>query len=77
MASKEEVSNLSAHREGLRSLTLSNTEMSVEQILHHACIHHDCMWQQWVAAEDAQETAQLLDVERQRHGANYRGGASP
>ena len=62
MASEEEVFNLSACREVLRSFSLSNTKASVEQNLHHTCTHHDSLMCQWVAAEDAPEMAQLLDA---------------
>ena len=57
MASKEEVFNLSASREVLRSFSLSNTENSVEQNLCHAHTHHDSLMHQQVAAEDASEIA--------------------
>ena len=53
MASKEEVFNLSAHREVLRSFSLSDTKTSVEQNLCHAHAHHDSLMCQWVVAEDA------------------------
>ena len=65
MASEEEVFNLSARREVLRSFSLSNTETSVEHNLQHACAHHDSLLCQQVAAEDAPEMAQLLDTERE------------
>ena len=60
MASKEEVFNLTAHREVLRSFSLSDTKMSVEQNLQCVCTHHDSLMCQPVAAEDAPEIAQLL-----------------
>ena len=63
MASKEEILNLTARREVLRSFSLSNTETSVEHNLQHASTHHDTLLCQWVAAEDALEMAQLLDAE--------------
>ena len=53
MASKEEVFNLSARREVLRSFPPSDTKISVKQNLQHAHAHHDSLVQQWVAAEDA------------------------
>ena len=62
MVSEEEVFNLSACREVLRSFFLSDTETSVKHNLHHACAHHDSLMCQWVAAEDALEMAWLLDV---------------
>ena len=64
MASKEEVFNLSAHREILRSFSLSNTETSVEQNPQCAHVHHNSLICQWVAAEDALEMAQLLDAKQ-------------
>ena len=57
MASEEEVFNLSARREVLRSFPLSDTEMSVEHNLPCACTKHDSLMHQWVAAEDAVEMA--------------------
>ena len=57
MASEEEVFNLSACREVLRSFSLSNTERSVEGNLHQAHAHHDSLMHPWVAAL---EMAQLL-----------------
>ena len=65
MASEEEVFNLSARREVLRSFSLSNTETSVEHNLQHVCAHHDSLMHQQVAAEDAPEMAQLLDAEHE------------
>ena len=62
MAFKEEILNLTACREVLRSFSLSDTEMSVEWNLWHAHEHHDSLMGQWVAAEDAPEMAQLLDA---------------
>ena len=57
MASEEEVLNLSFYREVLRSLSLSNTETSVEQNFCHTCTHHDSLMCQQVAAEDALKMA--------------------
>ena len=57
MASKEEVFTVSAHREVLRSFSLSNTETSVEHNLCHASAHHDSLMCQWMVAEDAPEMA--------------------
>ena len=68
MASKEEVSNLSAHREVLKSISLSDTGMSVEQNLYCAYAHHDSLMCQWMSAEDALEMAKLLDAKRQSMG---------
>ena len=65
MAYKEELLNLTACREVLRSFSLSNTEMSVEQNLQCARTHHDSLMWQWVAAEGAPEMAQLLDAKMQ------------
>ena len=65
MASKEEMLNLTAHREVLRSFSLSDTETSVVQNLQPAHAHHDSIMCQWVAVEDALEMAQLLDAEMQ------------
>ena len=62
MASEEEVFNLTAHKDVLRSFSLSNTDTSVEQNLWHAHAHHDSLMHQWVAVEDALEVAQVLDV---------------
>ena len=56
---------MTACREVLRSFSLSETEMSVEQNLQCVCTHHDSLMCQWVAAEDAPEMAQLLDAEMQ------------
>ena len=63
MASEEELINMTACREVLRSFSLSKTETSVEQNLQHAHAHHDSLMCQWVAAEDAPEMARLLDAE--------------
>ena len=63
MASEEEILNFTACREVLRSFSLSNTEMSVEQNLLCAHAHHDSFMCQRVAVEDAPEMAQLLDAE--------------
>ena len=57
MASEEEVFNLLARREVLRSFSLSDNEMSVEHNLQCAHAHHDSLMCQWVAAEDALEMA--------------------
>ena len=57
MASKEEMFNLTAHREVLRSFSLSDTKMSVEQNLQCACTNHDSIMHQQVAVEDAPEMA--------------------
>ena len=57
MASEEEVFNLSAHREVLRSFSLTDTKTSVEQTLGHAHAHHDSLMCQQVALEDAPEMA--------------------
>ena len=54
---------MTAHREVLRSFSLSETETSVEQNLRHAHAHHYSLMYQWVAAEDAPEMARLLDAE--------------
>ena len=54
---------MTACREVLRSFSLSETEMSVEQNLRCACTHPDSLMCQWVAAEDAPEMARLLDAE--------------
>ena len=62
MASEEELINMTACREVLRSFSLSKTETSVEQNLQCACAHHDSLMCQWVAAEDAPEMARLLDA---------------
>ena len=61
----EELINMTACREVLRSFSLSETETSVEQNLQWACAHHDSLMCQWVAAEDALEIARVLDAERQ------------
>ena len=65
MASEEELINRTAHREVLRSFSLSDTETSVEQNLQHARAHHDSLMCQQVAADDAPEMARLLDTEMQ------------
>ena len=65
MASEEELINRTAHREVLRSSSLSNTDTSVEQNLRCAHAHHDNLMCQWVAMEDAQEMARLLDAKMQ------------
>ena len=65
MASEEDLINMTAHREVLRSFSLSETETSVEQNLWQAHAHHDSLMHQQVAAEDAPEMAQLLDAEMQ------------
>ena len=56
---------MTAHREVLRSFSLSDTETSVEQNLQHAHAHHDSLMHQRVAAEDAPEMARLLDAKMQ------------
>ena len=63
MASEEELINMTARREVLRSFSLSETEMSVKQNLQCASAHHDSLMCQWVAVEDAPEMARLLDAE--------------
>ena len=65
MASEEDLINMTAHREVLRSFSLSKTETSVEQNLQWAHAHHDSLMCQLVAAEDALEMAQLLDAKMQ------------
>ena len=65
MASEEELINRTAHREVLRSFSLSDTETSVEQNLRCAHAHHDSLMHQQVAVEDAPEMARLLDAEMQ------------
>ena len=57
MAFKEEMFNLSAHREVLGSFSLRNTEMSVEQNLCYSNAHHDSLMYWHVAVEDAPEMA--------------------
>ena len=57
MASEEELFNMTAHREVLRSFSLSKTETSVEQNLQWAHTYHDSLMCQWVAVEDALEMA--------------------
>ena len=63
MTSEEEVINLSAQREVLRSFSLSDAETSVEWSLW--CTHAHCgsLMHQQLAAVDALEMAQLLDAE--------------
>ena len=65
MASEEELINMTACREVLRSFSLSETETSVEQNLQQAHAHHDSLMHQQVAAVDAPEMAQLLDAKIQ------------
>ena len=65
MASEEELINMTACREVLRSFSLSKTETSVEQNLQQACAHHDSLMCQCIAVEDALEMAQLLDAKMQ------------
>ena len=65
MASEEELINMTACREVLRSFSPSETETSVEQNLWWAHAHYDSLMHQWVAVEDAPEMAQLLDAEMQ------------
>ena len=62
MASEEELINMTACREVLRSFSLSETETSVEQNLWWAHAHHDSLMCQQVTAEDAPEMARLLDA---------------
>ena len=57
MASEEELINMTACREVIRSFSLSETETSVQQNHQQACTHHDSLMHQWVAAEDALEMA--------------------
>ena len=57
MASEEELLNMMAHREVLRSFSLSKTETSEEQNLWQACTHHVSLMCQQVAAEDTLEIA--------------------
>ena len=64
MASKEESLNLWANWEVLRSFSLSDSETSVEQNLHHAHTHHHSLMCQWMAVEDAQEMAWIFDAKR-------------
>ena len=54
---------MTAHREVLRSFSLSETEMSVEQNLQCARTHHGSLMHQWVAAEDAPEMTRFLDAD--------------
>ena len=65
MASEEDLINMTACREVLRSFSLSETETSVEQNLWWAPAHHDSLTCQQVAVEDAPEMVQLLDAEMQ------------
>ena len=65
MESEEEVINMTAHREVLRSFSLSKTVTSVGWNLQCAHTHHDSLMCQQVAAEDGQEMARLLDAEMQ------------
>ena len=62
MASEEELINMTAHREVLRSFSLSKTETTVEQNLQQTCSHHDSLMCQWVAAEVVSEMAWVLDA---------------
>ena len=57
MASEEELINMTAHREVLRSFSLSETETSVEPNLWQAHTLHDSLMHQLVAVEDALEMA--------------------
>ena len=57
MESDEEQLNLLASREVLRSFSLSKTETTVEQNIHHAHVHHDSLICQRLAVEDAIEMA--------------------
>ena len=65
MASEDDLINMTACREVLRSFSLCETETSVEGNLQQACAHHDSLMCQQVAAEDAPEMAQLLDAKMQ------------
>ena len=65
MASEEELINRTAHREVLRSFSLSEMETSVERNLQCARTHHDSLMHQRVATEDAPEMARLLDAKMQ------------
>ena len=65
MASKEEVFNFTAYREVLRSFSLSDTEMNVEQNPQCDHTHHESLMHQWVAVEDALEMVQLLDAKHE------------
>ena len=65
MASEEELINMTARREVLRSFSLSETKTSVERNLQRAYTHHDSLMCQRVAVEDAPEMARLLDAEMQ------------
>ena len=62
MASEEELINMTACREVLRSFSLSETETSVQPNLRWAHTHHDSLMHQWVAVEDTPEMARLLDA---------------
>ena len=57
MASEEDLINMTACREVLRSFSLSETEASVEQNLWQARTHHNSLMHQQVAVEDAPEIA--------------------
>ena len=61
----EELINMTAFSEVLRSFSLNETETSVEQNLWQAHAHHDSLMHKWVAAEDAPEMAQVLDAKMQ------------
>ena len=63
MASEEELINMTACREVLRSFSLSNAETTVDRNLKCAHAHHDSLMFQWLAVVDAPEMAQLLDAE--------------
>ena len=65
MVSEEELISMTAHREVLRSFSLSKTETSVKQNLQWACAQYGSLMYQQVAAEDTAEMAQLLDAEMQ------------
>ena len=65
MTSEEEILNMTARREVLRSLSLSDTEMSVEQNLQCGYTNNDSLIHQQVAEEDVPEMAQLLDAKMQ------------
>ena len=71
MACEEELINMTAHREVLRSFSLNETETSVEQNLQQACAHHDSLMHQWVAAKDALENGTSSRCQNAECGANY------
>ena len=65
MASEEELINMTACREVLRSFSLSETETSEKQNLWQAHTYHDSLMCQWVAAEGDPEMVQFLDAKMQ------------